>query len=129
MPENGTNPKSTHRKLKTIIVGTFVLALVIGALDRMNLRSVAAQQFSQVRSSGAEAEPAEPIRQRPIRQDDCSFLQKPETAKEALAHHREELVRTAEKFSREAAFAEAVQLVAPQDIPRKNFIDNILFDK
>ena len=127
MPDHGKNLKPIHRKLKTIIVGAFVLALALGAVDRLNVHSVAAQQARPAR--GTEAEPAEPVRQQPIRQDECSFLRKPETAKEALARHREELVRTTEKFSRAAAFAETAQLVAPQDIPRKNFIDTILFDK
>jgi hypothetical protein len=124
MPENGTRRKSIQVKLKIIIVGVFALALLLSALNQINLPPVAAQQ--PVRS---EAELAEPVKQRPIRQDDCGFLQKPETAKEVLARHRAELVSVTEKFSREAAFAEAVQLVAPQNIPRKNFIDNILFDK
>lgn len=62
--------------------------------------------------------------------DDCSFLRKPETAKEVLARHRAELVKATEKFSQEAAFASPdLRLIAPQDVARRNFIDNILFDK
>ena len=128
MPEHGKNQPSIFSKLKKLIVCLFALALALGALDRM--RSVAAQAPQPTRPATTNVEPAEAVRQRPIRQDDCSFLQRPETAKEALARHREELVRVTEKFSREAAYAtEEVQLVAPQTIARKNFIDTILFDK
>lgn len=124
MPNPGT-PVNALRKLKTGLICLFVAALTISAVQRGKLPIVAAQQITQQ----ADAQP-EPVRRAPIRADDCEFLRHPKTPKEALAEHREQLTRTMEKFSREAAYATVEnQLVAPQSIARKNFIDNILFDK
>ncbi len=120
---------STMRKsLKKCIALIFAAASLFVVQDF--IRGVAAQEPQLNRATTAKAEADAAVRRHPIRQDDCEFLKKPETAKEALARHREELVKRTEKFSREAAFAtEATQLVNPQTIPRKNFIDTILFDK
>lgn len=124
MPNPGT-PVNVLRKLKTGLICLFVAALTISAVQRGKLPIVAAQQITQQ----ADAQP-EPVRRAPIRADDCEFLRHPKTPKEALAEHREQLTRTMEKFSREAAYATVEnQLVAPSSIARKNFIDNILFDK
>ena len=67
-----------------------------------------------------------------ITRNDCSYLQDPEEIKEAMAEHRELISRNTEMLTRTAAAAERqaeAALVPPQDIPRKNFIDNILFDR
>lgn len=101
MHDRVTKLNAVHGNFKKSIVLIFAVALVIMAVDRR--RSVAAQESPQAQRSSPSA--ADPIRQRPIRQDDCAFLQKPETAREALARHREELVRKMEKFSSEAAYA------------------------
>src|SRR5581483_4669681 len=60
--------------------------------------------------------------------NDCSFLRDPESLRGALARHREEVSRTTEKITSTMEMPD-VELAAPQDIPRKNFIDNILFDR
>jgi Protein of unknown function (DUF1549)/Protein of unknown function (DUF1553) len=108
-------------RLKRLVVLVFV-ALLIAAVHRSGVptTSLAAWQSPSPTNEFDGTATA----------DDCSFLRKPETAKEALARHRAEVVRATEKFSQESAFAPAdIRLIAPQDIPRKNFIDNILFDK
>jgi len=65
--------------------------------------------------------------------DDCSYLQNPESFKGAMARHRDLVSRSTEMISQSliSAIDEAteISLVPPQDIPRKNFIDNILFDR
>ncbi|MFN0086266.1 MAG: DUF1549 domain-containing protein [Blastocatellia bacterium] len=66
-----------------------------------------------------------------VKIDDCSYLQDPEKYKEALAEHREEISRSTEMIS-QALMAESAApaaLVPSQNIPRKNLIDNILFDR
>jgi hypothetical protein len=68
-----------------------------------------------------------------IVRDDCAYLQNPDNFREATARHRDLVSRSTEMFSKTVASAidgeTEVALVPPQDIPRKNFIDNILFDK
>ncbi|MFN7927267.1 MAG: DUF1549 domain-containing protein [Blastocatellia bacterium] len=68
---------------------------------------------------------------------DCSFLKDPEEYRGARERHRLAVSQTTvavretmRSSSRGAAIqVEAQGLVAPQDIPRKNFVDNILFDR
>ena len=63
--------------------------------------------------------------------NDCSYLKDPQKVDDALAAHRDEIVRSTELIS-QALTAESegeAALVPPQSIPRKNLIDNILFDR
>ncbi len=67
---------------------------------------------------------------------DCSFLKDPEEFRGARERHRLVVSRTtaAVRENMRAVRGAEIQreaqgLVAPQDIPRKNFIDNILFDR
>lgn len=59
---------------------------------------------------------------------DCGYLQNPVTPEQAMAEHREMLSQATTMFAAATADTE-LALVPPQDIPRKNFIDNILFDR
>ena len=65
--------------------------------------------------------------------EDCTFLRDPEGIKGALSRHRAEVAQTTETISqavmRVADETEEIMLVPPQDIARKNFIDNAIFDK
>ncbi|HEX4945626.1 MAG TPA: DUF1549 domain-containing protein [Blastocatellia bacterium] len=61
--------------------------------------------------------------------DDCSFLMNPTKFRDALAQHRAEVVRDLEQVNLIAELNPDVKLTNPNDIPRKNFIDNILFAK
>lgn len=118
MPIPGT------QKIKQLVVVVFVAAAVFAILS-MAVQpdaSVAAQRrtVSVQRTTVA----------------DCSFLQDPEEFRGARERHRLAVSRTTVAVrdgmranrSTEAQ-NETQTLVAPQDIPRKNFIDTILFDR
>ncbi len=60
---------------------------------------------------------------------DCSYLRRRETPDEVRARHREELTRATEEVSARLGFETALELAAPEELPRKNFIDTILFDR
>jgi hypothetical protein len=61
--------------------------------------------------------------------DDCGYLQNPETFEQAMAQHREMVSEATTSVAAALSIGAEVATVPPQDIPRKNFIDNILFDK
>lgn len=76
--------------------------------------------------------PAE-ARQRPSRSQtnaarDCTFLRAPENFRGMQARHRLDVSRRTVAFSREIG-AQEYSLAAPQDIPRNNLIDTIIFDR
>ncbi|MEK7832865.1 MAG: DUF1549 domain-containing protein, partial [Acidobacteriota bacterium] len=60
--------------------------------------------------------------------NDCGYLQNPDSFKQATAQHREMISEATTSFA-EALNDDNRELVPPQDIPRKNFIDNIIFDR
>ncbi len=61
--------------------------------------------------------------------EDCSYLQNPDEFRNAMARHRDLVSRSTETLSRTIAPQTELEAAQPQDIPRKNFIDNILFDR
>ncbi len=101
----------------------FVLAAfgVLTALDFSTTQfiSQAAQQRKVSRVQAVAA---------PVSVSDCSFLKDPETFREAQARHRIAVSRTTTTFS-ESVRAAQNALVSPQEIPRQNFIDTILFNR
>ncbi len=59
---------------------------------------------------------------------DCGYLQNPDGFRSAVAQHREMVSETTTAVA--AALNDTgAELVPPQSIPRKNFIDNIIFDR
>ncbi len=60
---------------------------------------------------------------------ECSFLKDPEQFRGAQQRHRAQVSRTTEAFSGMAGEETATNLVPPSQIPRKNFIDEILFTR
>ena len=99
----------------------FILAAALLAFDRMGW------SFGSLAAIGAQEKKAE---KQKVKIDDCSFLKDPEGIKEAMAEHRELVSRSTEMLATAVAGEETqAVLVPPQDIPRKNFIDNILFDR
>ncbi len=61
-------------------------------------------------------------------ESDCSYLQDPESFNGLDGRHRIDLSRRTEQVS-DLLDLTAGQLAAPQDIPRRNFIDNHIFDR
>lgn len=108
-------------RLKRFVAFMFAATLLIGAIYRSDFTSQAAFEYVVL------ADDPNPFDGKTTR-DDCGFLRNPETPKQALARHREEISRATVTVS-QAISESDVQALAPQDVPRKNFIDTILFDK
>jgi hypothetical protein len=126
-------------RMKLCVITGFATLLLLALSDRTGLllhskaqnktqhapagKQVKTKSESQaIATTEAEASPSELI-------DDCSFLMNPTKFREALAQHRDEVSRETERVSLIAELNPDVKLTHPNDIPRKNFIDNILFDK
>jgi hypothetical protein len=102
--------------IRRYAVLTFAISLIGATAIAFNWRNAAAQDAG-----------------RKITRDDCGYLQDPDTFRSAMANHRDLVSRSTEMLSQSLISAvderTEISLVSPQDIPRKNFIDNILFDK
>src|SRR5262245_31485778 len=114
----------TAQNFKRLMLLVCAMALLAMALGRFGIRfdSLAALAQSNDEPQGTE---------RKITRSDCNFLRDPEGFRGALARHREEVTRrTSELAGMQALLISSeLTLVPPSSIPRKNFIDNILFDK
>ena len=115
--QDQTGARSSAHRLKRFVASLFVVTVLAGALYRSDFTSQAA----------LAPQADDPFDGKATR-DDCGFLRQPETPKQALARHREQISRATETVSQTMVESD-LQTVAPNDIPRKNFIDNILFDK
>ena len=107
------------RIFKLMICSIFLFTLIVFAVNESGSSFVAA--------AGSEAQDENGTRR--TTKENCEFLQNPVRPKDALMRHREELAQTVQRFTPEAAGDGGIALVAPQDIPRKNYIDTILFNK
>jgi hypothetical protein len=131
-----SNPRAqaSATRMKLCVITGFVTLLLIVLSDRMGfqLRSQAQERTRQssnpkpttqpTTESQAEEVPSELI-------DDCAFLMNPTKFRDALAQHRAEISRETEQVSLIAELNPDVKLTNPKDIPRKSYIDTILFDK
>lgn len=70
----------------------------------------------------------DPKTYRKVSSSDCGYLQNPDSFRNAVAQHRE-MVSEATTSVAAALNGTEAELVPPQNIPRKNFIDNIIFDR
>lgn len=61
--------------------------------------------------------------------DACSYLQRPEKEDDLRTAHRRSLSNATLEVSRSLTKEAPVSLTSPQDIPRKNFIDVLIFDR
>jgi hypothetical protein len=115
--------KSSQKKPRNIrlLQRAVTLVLVAGGL-------LATIDFSSLPFSQAAAQRRAVSLQRASTVSDCSFLKDPEEFREAQARHRLSVSRATEAFRESVAPARRA-IVSPQAIPRKNFIDNILFDR
>lgn len=108
--------------LKRMIVLIFAIFLTTLARNRAGL------SFSTL--AAISDQPSKPQK---INRDDCVFLQNPVNVNEAMAAHRALIARSTETVSQAIVSAIDEQtelaLIPPQDVPRKNFIDNIIFDR
>ncbi|MCG3161385.1 MAG: hypothetical protein JMDDDDMK_02559 [Acidobacteria bacterium] len=116
-----TEPKKIYgaHKITGRIKRYALLALIIAA---------AAIAFNRMSASAQDGQ-----QESKITRDDCSYLQNPDSFRDAMARHRDLVSRSTEIISQSLISAldekTEISLVPPQDIPRKNFIDNIIFDR
>lgn len=69
-----------------------------------------------------------PKTSRKMSPDVCDYLRKPVSANQTMVKHREQISQTTAMVAQTLNSSD-LTLVPPQEIPRKNFIDNILFDR
>ncbi len=138
-----SNPRArrfaTWIKLSVITGFTTILLIVLS--DRMGFQLHSKAQANvqknppRAKAAAAKAKPTQPAPATQVEElpselmDDCSYLMNPTKYRDALAQHRAEISRETEQVSLNAELNPDVKLTNPNDIPRKNFIDNILFDK
>ncbi len=123
--------------IKLSVITGFTTMLLIVLSDRMGfqLQSNAQGRAQRAKAASAKAKPTASATETQAEElpselmDDCSFLMNPTKYRDALAQHRAEISRETEQVSLSAELNPDVKLTNPNDIPRKNFIDNILFDK
>jgi hypothetical protein len=120
-----TLKKTGPASLKRMILLGFVVLCTGFAFDSLDLTTLAAfQPQNQSQNNNDEQDPG--IK---VTRNDCSYLRNPESVDEALSEHRELVSKSTETVADGLIALTDATLVAPQDIPRKNFIDNILFDR
>ncbi len=119
MPKRSAMKLFGAQRIKRLLALAFVAALAVTGFA-VTFTSLAANT----------ADPQGDGETRKVSKTDCAFLRDPEGIKGAAARHREEVARATEYLGRTLAETSSeLVLVPPQDIPRKNFIDNILFDR
>jgi len=122
----GTQATTRIRRL----VALTLLALAAGLALNQSFKSLAALPDDRpgYRHEGQQDGQDDGATSRKITRSDCGYLQNPGRFRLAVAQHRQEVSNATTTFAA-AMSAAAIALVPPQDIPRKNFIDNILFDR
>ncbi len=116
----------SHQTHKSQLVKRIV-ALVLAAFGLLTTLDFSTTQLISQAASQRKVSRAQAVTA-PVSVADCSFLKDPEEFREAQARHRIAVSRTTTTFS-ESVRATQSALVSPSEIPRKNFIDTILFNR
>ncbi len=124
MPMRGNVEICGHSSLaamaKRFTLLAFILVGIVFALDRFG----ALDAFGQKAPRRAASQPE----QTGVLIDDCSYIKSPDDYRDVAVRHRNAVSQMTEEVA--ARFSiEGTQLVPPQDIPRKNVIDNLIFGK
>jgi hypothetical protein len=119
MPIPTASSKARNRIKRIVLVAAFAVAAMV-ALDQLGL-----SPGSLAQRGGRDLRRPE---QSQTAGSDCSFLKEPEKFRGVQARHREEVSRTTEALRGISGQAE-LNLLQAADAPRKNFIDDILFDR
>ena len=104
-----------------------VVAVVVAAFGVLTALDFSTTQFISQAAQQRKVSRTQIVAS-PVSTSDCTFLKDPEEFREAQARHRISVSRTTATFA-ESVRATQGALVAPQSIPRQNFIDTILFDR
>src|SRR5262245_16209027 len=130
MPTTEPRKSSGGNNIKRYAMLVILILAAAAALDRM---SAAAQKVGRNGGQIGGQIGVKKDEYGKSTRDDCSYLQNPDTFRGAMATHRDLVSRSTEMISQSIISAvdeqTEISLVPPQDIPRKNFIDNILFDR
>ncbi len=105
---------------KRLALVAFVVAGLLFAFDRFGAFDALGQRAPRQVARQAE-QPSATI-------SDCSFVKRPEDYIGTEARHRSAVSQMTELAAASLA-GEGVQLVPPQQMPRKNFIDDLIFGK
>jgi hypothetical protein len=97
---------------------SFLAVGLLATLDQMGFNLISLAQQRQPRSIEVKGDLAL----------DCSYLKEPEAMRNAQLKHRREISRITEQLA-EKMPSQAKALVRANEIPRKNYIDEILFGK
>lgn len=118
MPMTGFGGNSpTGRVKRVVMLAVVALAVTLGLT-----------QYGSFAALISDQDQDDPNTYRKTSAQDCGYLQQPDNFKQATARHRE---MVSELTTSVAGLLDDdnLKLVPPQDIPRKNFIDNIIFDR
>ncbi len=125
MKGNGeiSSKSSNQSRVMTITKRLALLFFVVIGLMLALDRTGAFDAFGQ-KASRRIFKPAEPT----VNADDCSYVKSPGDFTTATLRHRNSVSQLTEAVA--ARFEqEGVALVPPQNMPRKNFVDDLIFDK
>ena len=105
---------------KRLALLTFVAVGLMFALDRFG----AFDAFGQKAPRRAVRQIAQPA----PNSDDCSYVKSPDAYRDVVTRHRNSVSQITEAVA--ARFEqEGIALVPPQSMPRKNFVDDLIFGK
>jgi len=107
-------------KAKRLALLVFIFAGALFALDRFG----ALDAFGQK----APRRTASPVEQVGAIADDCSYVKSPDDFRDVVVRHRNAVSQLTESVASNFNL-ESVQLIPPQDIPRKNIVDQLIFGK
>ncbi len=129
MPMTGSTNTSCKAnptdRIKRYIIAAFI---AIGAVFTLNQLGFSTGSLAALAGGQGGERPARNSENNHITSGDCAYLKGPENFRGVQARHRVAVSRTTEAISDKLAGAE-LSLAQSSDIPRKNFIDNILFDR
>ncbi len=119
-----TGGKLTDRQPITTWVkrGFSLAALATGLVAVLDYAGVNMTSLAQRNKARQVATPQTTV-------DNCSYLQEPEAIREAQMRHRRTISRTTEEFAQRQSVDATLHLTNPGEIPRKNFVDDILFGR
>ena len=127
MPLTLKGKRSDSNKTRKSQLVKRMVALVLAALGVLTALDFSTTQFISQAAQQRKVSRVQAVAA-PVSVSDCTFLKDPEEFREAQARHRISVSRTTTTFS-ESVRATQSALVSPQEIPRQNFIDTILFNR
>lgn len=119
-------PEATHGGKRALQLGICALVLSIPGILSLFWGAPVTATWSQGQDEVAQEQA--PVQPR-MSGSDCSFLENPDAYEGLDGRHRIDLSRRTEEVTGELLMRTAATLVPAQEIPRRNFIDQHLFDK